>query len=137
MMLKKLFIVLPLLLLLIWLYENLSLEANLMQRQPTKLEALGAKCLDLSERSVASVTPIIEYQRLELISRQSYALSRCMIDRGYMENAAWRSGAEQLAVGIAQQQKISISEALETLRRKDMAIFNLQNQKTSYWIAKK
>ena len=60
-----------------------------------------------------------------------------MIDRGYMENAAWRSGAEQLAVGIAQQQKISISEALETLRRKDMAIFNLQNQKTSYWIAKK
>ena len=136
-MLKKLFIVLLLLLLLIWLYDNLSLEANLMQRQPTKLEAVGAKCLDLSERSVASVTPIIEYQRLELISRQSYALSRCMIDRGYMENAAWRSGAEQLAVGIAQQQKISISEALETLRRKDMAIFNVQNQKTSYWIAKK
>ncbi|RIZ69054.1 MAG: hypothetical protein D0530_10885 [Methylococcales bacterium] len=136
-MLKKLFIVLLLLLLLIWLYDNLSLEANLMQRQPTKLEAVGAKCLDLSERSVASVTPIIEYQRLELISRQSYALSRCMIDRGYIENAAWRTGAEQHAVGISQQQKISISEALETLRRKDMTIFNVQNQQASYWMAKK
>ena len=136
-MLKKLFIVLLLLLLLIWLYDNLSLEANLMQRQPTKLEAVGAKCLDLSERSVASVTPIIEYQRLELISRQSYALSRCMIDRGYIENAAWRTGAEQHAVGISQQQKISISEALETLRRKDMTIFNVQNQHASYWMAKK
>ncbi len=136
-MLKKLFIVLLLLLLLIWLYDNLSLEANLMQRQPTKLEAVGANCLDLSERSVASVTPIIEYQRLELISRQSYALSRCMIDRGYIENAAWRTGAEQHAVGISQQQKISISEALETLRRKDMTIFNVQNQQASYWMAKK
>ncbi|MFM2435688.1 MAG: hypothetical protein RL063_1669 [Pseudomonadota bacterium] len=136
-MLKKLFIVLLLLLLLIWLYDNLSLEANLMQRQPSKLEAVGAKCLDLSERSVASVTPIIEYQRLELISRQSYALSRCMIDRGYIENAAWRTGAEQHAVGISQQQKISISEALETLRRKDMTIFNVQNQQASYWMAKK
>ncbi len=136
-MLKKLFIVLLLLLLLIWLYDNLSLEANLMQRQPSKLEAVGAKCLDLSERSVASVTPIIEYQRLELISRQSYALSRCMIDRGYIENAAWRKGAEQHAVGISQQQKISISEALETLRRKDMTIFNVQNQQASYWMAKK
>jgi len=136
-MLKKLFIVLLLLLLLIWLYDNLSLEANLMQRQPTKLEAVGAKCLDLSERSVASVTPIIEYQRLELISRQSYALSRCMIDRGYIENAAWRTGAEQHAVGISQQQKISISEALETLRRKDMTIFNVQNQQAIYWMAKK
>ena len=136
-MLKKLFIVLLLLLLLIWLYDNLSLEANLMQRQPTKLEAVGSKCLDLSERSVASVTPIIEYQRLELISRQSYALSRCMIDRGYIENAAWRTGAEQHAVGISQQQKISISEALETLRRKDMTIFNVQNQQASYWMAKK
>ena len=136
-MLKKLFIVLLLLLLLIWLYDNLSLEANLMQRQPSKLEAVGAKCLDLSERSVASVTPIIEYQRLELISRQSYALSRCMIDRGYIEHAAWRTGAEQHAVGISQQQKISISEALETLRRKDMTIFNVQNQQASYWMAKK
>jgi len=137
MMLKKIFIVFPLLLLVIWLYENSSLESSLIQHQPSKLETVGAKCLDLSERSVASVTPIIEYQRLELISRQSYALSRCMIDRGYIENAAWRTDAEQHAVGIAQQQKISISEAVETLRRKDMAIFNVQNQQASYWIARK
>ena len=60
-----------------------------------------------------------------------------MIDRGYIENAAWRTGAEQHAVGISQQQKISISEALETLRRKDMTIFNVQNQQASYWMAKK
>jgi hypothetical protein len=86
---------------------------------------------------VATVTPIIEYQRLELISRQSYVLSRCMIDRGYIENPAWRTGAEQRAVGIAQQQKISISEALETMRRKDMAIFSEQNKQISYWIGKK
>jgi hypothetical protein len=136
-MLKKIFIVFPLLLLVFWLYENSNLESSLIHHQPSKLETVGAKCLDLSERSVASVTPIIEYQRLELISRQSYALSHCMIDRGYIENSAWLSGAEQHAVGIAQQQKISISEAVETLRRKDMAIFNVQNEQASYWIARK
>ena len=137
MMLKKIFIAFPLLLMMIWLYENLSSEGSLIERQPSKLETVGAKCVDLSERSVASVTPIIEYQKLELISRQSYVLSRCMIDRGYMENSAWRSGAEQREIGIAQQQKISISEAVETMRRKDMAIFNEQNKQPSYWIAKK
>jgi hypothetical protein len=137
MMLKKIFIVFPFLLLVFWLYENSSSESSLIEHQPSKLETVGAKCIDLSERSVATVTPIIEYQRLELISRQSYVLSRCMIDRGYIENPAWRTGAEQRAVGIAQQQKISISEALETMRRKDMAIFSEQNKQISYWIGKK
>lgn len=137
MMLKKLLIVLPILIFVIWLYENSSSEESFIEHQPSKLETVGAKCLDLSERSVASVTPIIEYQRLELISRQSYVLSRCMIDRGYIENSTWRTGAEQRAVGIAQQQKISISEALETIRRKDMTIFIEQSKQPSYWIAKK
>jgi hypothetical protein len=136
-MLKKLLMVLPILIFIIWLYENSISEGSLVQHQPSKLETVGAKCVDLSERSVASVTPIIEYQRLELISRQSYVLSRCMIDRGYMENSAWRAGAEQRAIGIAQQQNISISEAVETMRRKDMAIFSEQNKQPSYWIAKK
>ena len=136
-MLKKIFIVFPLLLLLILLYENLSLDDSLVQRQPSELEVVGAKCVDLSERSVASVTPIVEFQKLELMSRQSNVLSRCMIDRGYVESATWRIGAEQHAIRIAQQQKISFSEALETMRRKDMAIFRLQNQQASYWIVKK
>jgi len=137
MMLKKLLMVLPILIFIFWIYENSSSEDDLIQHQPSKLETVGAKCTDLSERSVASVTPIIEYQKIELISRQSYVLSRCMIDRGYIENSAWRTGAEQRAVDIAEQQKISTSEALETMRRKDMAIFTEQNKQPSYWIVKK
>jgi len=129
--------VLPILIFIFWIYENSSSEDDLIQHQPSKLETVGAKCTDLSERSVASVTPIIEYQKIELISRQSYVLSRCMIDRGYIENSAWRTGAEQRAVDIAEQQKISTSEALETMRRKDMAIFTEQNKQPSYWIVKK
>ena len=136
-MIKKLLIVLPILIFIIWIYENSSSEGSFIEHQPSKLETIGAKCVDLSERSVASVTPIIEYQKIELISRQSYVLSRCMIDRGYIENSAWRTGAEQRATGIAQQQKISFSEALETIRRKDMTIFSKQNKHPSYWIAKK
>jgi len=137
MMLKKLLMVLPILIFIFWIYENSSSEDDLIQHQPSKLETVGPKCTDLSERSVASVTPIIEYQKIELISRQSYVLSRCMIDRGYIENSAWRTGAEQRAVDIAEQQKISTSEALETMRRKDMAIFTEQNKQPSYWIVKK
>lgn len=136
-MLKKILIVLPIFIFIIWFYENSSSEGSLVQNRPSKLEMVGARCLDLSERSVASVTPIIEYQRLELISRQSYVLSRCMIDSGYMENSTWRIGAERRAVVIAQQQKISISEALETMRRKDMTVFSEQKKQPSYWIPKK
>jgi hypothetical protein len=60
-----------------------------------------------------------------------------MDDKGYIENVEWRKDAEYQAVDIAQQQKISLSEALETMRRHDMAIFSLQNQQPSYWIVKK
>jgi len=136
-MLKKLLIVLPVIIFILWLYENSSSDETLIQHPPSKLETVGAKCLDLSERSVASLTPSIEYQKLELISRQSYTLFLCMTDRGFIENPTWRKVAEQRAVGIAQQQKISISEAVETMRRKDMAIFSEQNKQPSYWIVKK
>ena len=137
MMFKKIFIVLVLLFLMIWLYSNFNSDDSSIQHQPTKLETAGSKCIDISERSIASVTPILEFQKLELISRKSNVLSRCMVDSGYVENNAWRKSAEFQAVDISQQQKISMSEALETLRRNDMAIFSLQNKQPSYWISKK
>jgi hypothetical protein len=104
---------------------------------PTKLEVTGAQCSDIAERAVADIVPIIEFQRLERISRQSNVLARCMRDHGYSEQLSWLSYATPIASVNAKTNNISSAAALEDMRRLAMSRFAVTQKVPTYWEAKK
>lgn len=98
---------------------------------------MGDECVGISEKAVIGMTPVVEFQKLELLSRKANVLKNCMADRGFREDPAWRKYAEPLAKAIASEQKISFDEAIETMRKADMLLFKKQPQRPLYWLASK
>lgn len=98
---------------------------------------IGDKCMDAAERSVANLTPIIEFQRLELQSRRTTTLTHCMQDNGYIENPAWTYYAQPLANNNSVKQHISTDESLQTLRQQDMQVFKPLTDQPSFWLKQK
>jgi hypothetical protein len=92
--------------------------------------------LGISERAVANINPIIEFQKLELLSRKSHTLQLCMEDHGFYQNPAWLSYVKPIAANQSQSHKISEAEALENLKREDMLIFSDQAKHPLYWVEK-
>jgi hypothetical protein len=120
-----------------WIYFSFSPQQPLATQPPTKLATVGAQCTDIAERAVANIVPIVEFQRLERISRQSNVLARCMRDHGYSERPAWLSYATTAADAHAKQNNISAAAALEDMRRQAMSRFNITQNEPIYWGAKK
>jgi hypothetical protein len=56
-----------------------------------------------------------------------------MADRNFYQNPAWLKYAEPIAAKISQQRHISVDEALETLKRADMLVFEPSSKKPVYW----
>ena len=103
------------------------------ERTISLLQEIGDKCSDAADRSVANKIPIIEFQKLELISKKATILKLCMQDHGFYENPAWLVDAKPIAERNAKVQKISEDEALENLKRDAMLIFNNQSSHPLYW----
>lgn len=99
----------------------------------TLLEQVGDQCVGISEKAIAGMAPIVEFQKLELISRQANVLRRCMNDHGFHESLVWQKYVEPLAILKASEEKISVNEALELIRRTDMLIFQSKYQQPQYW----
>ena len=57
-----------------------------------------------------------------------------MGDRGYQENARWEAYAQPLAVHEADKNKVSVDEAMENLRRADMARVKPNANAPGYWM---
>lgn len=106
-------------------------------RQTTVLEKVGDKCVGISESATATIVPIIEFQKLELISRKANVVLRCMNDHGFIENPAWIQYAQPIAQQNANQSKISYDEALENLKRSNMLIFSSNKGQPMFWIKSK
>lgn len=102
----------------------------------TPLERDGDQCLGITEKAMEGKVAIIEFQRLELISRRANVFARCMRDRGYIENPNWLKLALPQAEKLAKPNEISKDEALENLRRE--AMFKLKPTKVGpiYWLQK-
>ena len=110
-------------------------DDNSQARHFSLLQKVGDQCSDVAERSVANKIPIIEFQKLELISKKAHVLKLCMQDHGFYENPAWLVDAKSIAAKNAKAQNISADEALENLKRDEMLIFNHQSSHPPYWQA--
>lgn len=94
---------------------------------------IGNKCLDFGDRAVAKDIPIIEFQKLERISKRANVIATCMQDNGYKVNPAWLKYAEPIARTDAKKTNISFDEAMTNLARHDMQVFETKAQQPSYW----
>lgn len=105
-------------------------------RSAPKNQALikvGDECISISERASAHLVPKLEFQRLELQARKANVVVRCMADRNYYQSPAWLKYAEPIASRISSEQHVSVDEALETLKRADMLVFEPASNKPVYW----
>lgn len=99
-----------------------------------QIQKIGYKCLDFGDRAVAKDTPIIEFQKLERISKRAHVIATCMQDNGYKVNPEWLKYAEPIAKTEAEENKISVDEAITNLSRKEMQMFEPSGNKPNYWI---
>lgn len=102
--------------------------------QPTQLEQIGDKCVGIAENATATIVPIIEFQKIELISRKANVVLRCMNDNHFVENPAWVKYAMPTAQQAGTANQISTDEALENMKRKAMLIFVATKNTPLFWV---
>jgi len=90
---------------LTWFFLINNQNQSSTKQEVTQLERMGDECVGISEKAVIGMTPVVEFQKLELLSRKANVLKNCMADRGFREDPAWRKYAEPLAKAIASEQK--------------------------------
>ena len=122
---------------LAWFFLIYNQDQSSSKQEVTQLERMGDECVGISEKAVIGMTPVVEFQKLELLSRKANVLKNCMADRGFREDPAWRKYAEPLAKINASKQNISFDEAIENMRKADMLFFKKQPQRPLYWLASK
>ena len=94
---------------------------------------VGDKCAGIAENSIANKVPILEFQKLELLSTRATVLTNCMHDNGYVQNAAWLTYAEPIVKAMADNEKISFNEALTKFSRTEMQLFTPRNAHPLFW----
>lgn len=117
----------------IYNYQGYDPKTALTPEQQ-QIQKIGYKCLDFGDRAVAKDIPIIEFQKLERISKRANVIATCMQDNGYKTNPEWLKYAEPIAKTEAAKSKISFDEAITNLSRKDMQVFEPNGNKPDYWI---
>lgn len=100
---------------------------------PSALEKQGDICAGIADNAVANLHAIIEFQKLEILARKANVMKRCMEDHGFNENPAWLSYANALANQNALKLNISKDEAIENLKKQDMYILSIQQDKPPFW----
>lgn len=103
------------------------------QPQKTLLATVGDECAGIADNSVANMSAVVEFQKLEIQGRKMNVMRRCMTDKGFSENPLWLAYATPIAHANAIKQSISEDEAIENLRREHMMIFNESSQQPIYW----
>lgn len=101
--------------------------------EKTMLGKVGDECAGIAENSVANMTAIVEFQKLEIQGRKFNVMRRCMADHGYFESPKWTAYAKPLAQSNSLNQKISEDEAIENLRRNHMLVFKEMPGQAIYW----
>ena len=117
----------------IYNHQGYNAKTTLSPEQQ-QIQKIGYKCLDFGDRAVAKDIPIIEFQKLERISKRTNVIATCMQDNGYKVNPAWLKYAEPITKIEAAKTKVSFDEAITNLSRKDMQVFEPSSGKPDYWI---
>lgn len=119
-----------------WWFFNTSSDAqnNALTPAQALLVKIGDKCAGIAENSIANKVPIVEFQKLELLSKHITVLTNCMNDNGYGQNPAWLSYAQPIAKVNAETEKISVDEALTIYSRAEMQVFEPSTKHPPYWI---
>ncbi|WP_019880919.1 MULTISPECIES: hypothetical protein [unclassified Methylophilus] len=112
-----------------WYWQSLT-EVEPSGQQSEVAQAIN-QCDLIASKAAAELPEVLPFQKLEKAARQSRVLDRCMQDRGYAQNPAWVTQANQQAPRIAHEQGISEAEAYETLRRQ--AMLKAQPGVAGYW----
>lgn len=102
--------------------------------QKTALQDDINACDTITEKVATNLVAIVETQKLEIIGRKAHVFKLCMADHGYVENPAWTKYVAPIAEKTAKQSNISIDEALENLRRKEMVQFAPAKNSPAFWI---
>jgi hypothetical protein len=112
-----------------WYWQSLT-EVEPSGQQSEVAQAID-QCDLIASKAAAELPEVLPFQKLEKAARQSRVLDRCMHDRGYEQNPAWVTQANQQASRIAHEEGISEAEAYETVRRQ--AMLKAQPGVTGYW----
>lgn len=91
-------------------------------------------CTGIADKSVANLSAIIEFQKLEIAGRRILVMQNCMNDKGFKENPAWVLFSESLLHKNVKSADISANESYENERRKDMFSYIATKNKPLYWI---
>jgi hypothetical protein len=131
---KRLFLILIVLLIpaIIYIFTLNTIPAS-THTEKTVLEKVGDECAGIAENSVANMTAIVEFQKLEIQGRKFNVMRRCMADHAYFENPKWTAYAKPLAQSNSINEKISEDEAIENLRRNHMLVFKERPGQPIYW----
>ena len=117
----------------LWFYGLAPLDDEAKLKTKTKLETAVEQCDVIAEKSVAHLTAIVAFQKLEIDGRKINVMRRCMKDHGFKENPAWLVYAAPLAKTNAFKLKVSKDEALENLKRVAMYQFKGDDHQPLYW----
>jgi hypothetical protein len=90
-------------------------------------------CTAIAQKAAMHLPEALPFQKQEKIARTARVFETCMHDRGWTENPAWAEFAQPIAQQQANTENISIDEAYETLRRKHMLLFEVDNAQPLYW----
>ena len=100
------------------------------------LQAVNA-CDMITEKAAASLTAVVEFQKLEIAGRKAAVFKICMADRGFKENSTWTKFAAPIAAKTAKNSHISVDEALENLRRTKMTVVTANQNEPMFWVQAK
>jgi hypothetical protein len=118
----------------LWIFNTMD-DSPIKTLTPAQalLVKIGDKCAGIAENSIADKTPIVEFQKLELLSKRATVITNCMHDNGYKQNPAWLTYAKPIAKANAENGKISYDEALTSFSRTEMQVFEPNTKHAPYW----
>lgn len=133
---KKLSVLLALLFTTVALLFFYFQQEAVVEPQPVNNALMVAinKCDGITERAAAHLVAVVEFQKLEIAGRKARVFKQCMGDHAYVENKQWLTISTPVAEKAVKNTNTSFNEALENMRRADMAKVSGQNGRPVYWV---
>lgn len=108
--------------------------ASKLTLKPSQLALTIDDCQAIADKSIVKLSAVVEFQRLEIAGRRVRVMQNCMNDRGFVENPAWVKFTEAVVQKSALSSQISLNEAYEQFRRRDMFVSSQASGQALYWM---
>ncbi len=101
-----------------------------------ELSLVIIQCENITEKSAANLTAIVEFQKLEIEGRKAHVFKTCMQDRGYNKNPKWDDYIASITKKLSRDTDTSMGEAYENLTRIEMKLSQTVTGQPFYWLRK-